>query len=77
MINLTLAAAPRYGVRIYGTVQSRSRGTRLNHGVVFRQRGKRKTWRCTCEHNLFRGLVCDHIKAMKLKLKKKAVRRAA
>jgi hypothetical protein len=61
---------PFFGVTIYGTVQSRSRGTRLNHQVV-KMDGN---WKCTCEHNLFRSLRCDHIKAM---AKKAAQRRAA
>lgn len=67
VLSLKIAAAPRLGVTLYGVVQSRSRGTRLNHQVV----KKGRTWKCSCEHNLFRGAVCEHIRAMRKKLEQR------
>jgi len=63
--HLVKAKTPRHGVIAYGTVESSSRDF-LRHTVV--KVGRK--WRCDCEHNLFRGSICDHIRAARRKWSK-------
>lgn len=62
VVELVKAETPRHGCIAYGSVESESR-SRLRHIVV--KVGRK--WRCDCEHNLFRSLVCDHIRAARRK----------
>jgi len=70
VLSVRVADAPRFGVVAYGVVQSRSRSNRINHTVVKQGRA----FHCSCEDHIFRAIICDHIKAFKVKL---AQRRAA
>ena len=70
ILSLKVADAPRYGVAAYGIVQSGSRSNRVNHTVAKRGRN----WVCSCEHHIFTGLACKHIRAA---VKRLAQRKAA
>ena len=70
VLSLKTADAPRYGVLAYGIIQSGSRANRVNHTVAKRGR----TWVCSCEHHIFTGLPCKHIR---LAAKRLAQRKAA
>lgn len=67
VLSLSITDAPRLCVTAYGTVQSRSRGSRVNHTVV--KVGRK--FRCSCEDNIFRQATCGHIKEFRLKLAKR------
>lgn len=63
---LSLRAVPsekqRFSVNLHAVVQSRSRGTRMNHQVV---RKGANTYRCSCESSLFRNPFCEHCRCVR------------
>jgi predicted nucleic acid-binding Zn finger protein len=66
IISLKHAVKPRNGVTSYAVIQSRTRGTRLNHSVV---RVGRK-FDCSCEDSILnQNKDCDHIKTLKVALR--------
>jgi hypothetical protein len=65
VLEIVKAKTPRHGVICYGKVASQSRD-----GLTFTVVKVGRKWRCVCEHNTFRSLICDHIKAMRLKWSK-------
>jgi hypothetical protein len=65
VLTLTIAKKPRHGIRIYSTVQSRSRA-RVTHLVT----GTKKRLYCSCEARSFNPhAVCIHKKAVRKLLK--------
>lgn len=66
ILSLHRAVKPRNHVLVYATVESRSRGTRLNHSVVKVGRA----FRCSCEHNILGNARCAHIKAVSARLRR-------
>lgn len=62
------AITPRFGIRLYALVPSRTRKALLHRVVFIRKTGMRR-WLCDCEDCLFRGFSrrrhCDHIKAVR------------
>lgn len=66
VISLKHAKKPRNGVTLYANVQSRSRGTRVIHTVI----RKNRRMLCSCESFGFGpGKTCIHIQAVRRRLK--------
>jgi hypothetical protein len=63
------------GVIWYGTALSRSRGTRMVHGLVARKQGRKLAITCSCEAGLHYRW-CGHITAFAVRIKR-AMKRAA
>lgn len=63
ILSFNRTSKPVNGIRVYATVQSRTRGARLNHTVSKHGR----TWRCSCESNSLAGRTCAHIHRIRVK----------
>ena len=70
ILSLKKAKNPRHGVAYYATVQSRSRGTRVNHVVTVAKHGRRLRSHCSCEIASFNPrTACDHAVAVVNRIK--------
>jgi len=69
IISLRHAKKPKHGVVVYAKVQSRSKDG-IAHTVTGARHGGDIRYRCGCDDNLFRPrLACDHIVAVKARVK--------
>ena len=79
ILTCTRATKQADGVLWYGTALSRTRGTRVVHGLVARKHGRRLRIDCSCESGLQRR-TCDHAPAFARRIaraKKISARRRA
>lgn len=70
IISVRKAVKPRDGVLWYGVAQSRSRGGRVNHGLIARKIGRKLVFGCSCEGALHTR-SCAHMPAFAAKIRQR------